>query len=123
MIGCYTLPISQGLALSEAIGKLGGKVKLNPLEEEGEPKKECSVPGEEDQKQFLAELDRVDAVLAGMEQEREQQQDDPDRFISDSELVAPRLASEGVLQQGDQLPQVDQEGHQPVEEREMFSEN
>ena len=86
LIGCYTLPISQGLALSEAIGKLGGKVKLNSLEEEGEPKKEGSIPGEEDQEQFLAELDRVDALLAGMEQEMEPQQDDPDRFISDSEL-------------------------------------
>ena len=118
MIGCYTLPISQGLALTEAIGKLGGKVKLSPLDTEGESKKECSIPGEEDQEQFLAELDQVDAFLAGLEQDMEHPQDDPDRFISDSELVAPRLASENVQHQGDQLPQADQ----PVEEKDVFQE-
>ena len=37
LIGCYTLPVSQGVALTEAIGKLGGQVKTTPLDE-GEEK-------------------------------------------------------------------------------------
>ena len=118
MIGCYTLPVSQGLALTEAIEKLGGKVKTRPLEIEEELGKECSIPGEEEQEHFLAELDQVDEFLAGLEQEMESPQDDPDRFISDSELVAPRLASENVPHQGDPLLQADQ----PVEGEDVFQE-
>ena len=118
MIGCYTLPVSQGLALTEAIEKLGGKVKTKPLEIEEELGKECSIPGEDKQEHFLAELDQVDEFLAGLEQEMEFPQDDPDRFISDSELVAPRLASENVPHQGDPLLQADQ----PVEGEDVFQE-
>ena len=118
MIGCYTLPVSQGLALTEAIEKLGGKVKTRPLEIEEELRKEGSIPGEEEQEHFLAELDQVDEFLAGLEQGMESPQDDPDRFISDSELVAPRLASENVPHQGDPLLQADQ----PVEGEDVFHE-
>ena len=119
MIGCYTLPVSQGLALTEAIEKLGGKVKTKPLQIEEELGKECSIPGEDKQEHFLAELDQVDEFLAGLEQEMEVPQDDPDRFISDSELVAPRLASENVPHQGDPLLQADQsvEGEDVFQER------
>ena len=44
LIGCYTLPVSQGVALTEAIGKLGGQVKFAPLDE-GEEKDGIN-PGE-----------------------------------------------------------------------------
>ena len=121
MIGCYTLPISQGIALAEAIGKLGGKVKLNSLEEEGEPKKECSNLAEPHES-FLAELDQVDSFLAGLEQDMEQQQEDPDRFIEDDELVAPRLASENVPHQNERQQQGDPERSPPEEEKDVFRE-
>ena len=44
LIGCYTLPVSQGVALTEAIGKLGGQIKMSPLDE-GEEKLRSSHPG------------------------------------------------------------------------------
>ena len=122
MIGCYTLPISQGLALTEAIGKLGGQVKMSQIDEEAGEEKECLIPGEDQQEKFLAELDQVDAFLAGLERNMEHQQEDPDRFIEDDELVAPRLASENVPHQDDLQPQGDLERSQPVEEKDVFQE-
>ena len=65
LIGCYTLPVSQGVALTEAIGKLGGQVKMSPLDEGEE--KDRLIPGEyqdynlEENEKALAELDQVDA--------------------------------------------------------------
>ena len=97
LIGCYTLPVSQGVALTEAIGKLGGQVKMTPLDEGEE--KDGIVPGEyydyhlEENEKALAELDQVDAYLAGMEQQMELQHEEEEErnIFSETELDPPRL--------------------------------
>ena len=107
LIGCYTLPVSQGVALTEAIGKLGGQVKMTPLDEGEE--KDGIVPGEyydyhlEENEKALAELDQVDAYLAGMEKQMELQHEEEEErnIFSETELDPPRLASENVPNQED----------------------
>ena len=107
LIGCYTLPVSQGVALTEAIGKLGGQVKMTPLDE-GEEKDDI-IPGEyydyhlEENERALAELDQVDAYLAGREQQMELQHEEEEErnIFSETELDPPRLASENVPNQED----------------------
>ena len=111
LIGCYTLPVSQGVALTEAIGKLGGQVKIAPMDEGEE--KDRIIPGEyhdyhlEENEKALAELDQVDAYLAEMEQQMELQHEEEEghNIFSESELDPPRLASENVPnQEGPQPP-------------------
>ena len=105
LIGCYTLPVSQGVALAEAIGKLGGQVKIAPLDEGEE--KDGIIPGEyhdyhlEENEKALAELDQVDAYLAEMEQQMELQHEEEEgrNIFSETELDPPRLASENVPNQ------------------------
>ena len=107
LIGCYTLPVSQGVALTEAIGKLGGQVKMTPLDEGEE--KDGIVLGEyydyhlEENEKALAELDQVDTYLAGMEQQMELQHEEEEErnIFSETELDPPRLASENVPNQED----------------------
>ena len=118
LIGCYTLPVSQGVALTEAIGKLGGQVKMTPLDEGEE--KDGIIPGEyydyhlEEHERALAELDQVDAYLAGMEQQMELQHEEEEErnIFSETELDPPRLASENVPNQEDaQSPEDPHEAH------------
>jgi len=68
--------------LTEAIGKLGGQVKMSPLDEGEE--KDRLIPGEyqdynlEENAKALAELDQVDAYLAEMEQQMELRHEEED---------------------------------------------
>ena len=119
LIGCYTLPVSQGVALTEAIGKLGGQVKMTPLD--GGEEKDGIISGEyydyhlEEHERALAELDQVDAYLAGMEQQMELQHEEEEErnIFSETELDPPRLASENVPNQEDaQSPEGPHEAHQ-----------
>ena len=135
LIGCYTLPVSQGVALTEAIGKLGGQVKMTPLDEGEE--KDGIIPGEyydyhlEEHERALAELDQVDAYLAEMEQQMELQHEEEEgrNIFSETELDQPRLASENVPSQEDaQSPEGPHEANQGeldgvfVERREKLEE-
>ena len=106
------------MALTEAIGKLGGQVKTTPLDEGEE--KDGIVPGEyydyhlEENEKALAELDQVDAYLAGMEQQMELQHEEEEErnIFSETELDPPRLASENVPnQEVAQSPEDPPEGH------------
>ena len=119
LIGCYTLPVSQGVALTEAIGKLGGQVKMAPLDEGEE--KDGIIPGEyqdyhlEENEKALAELDQVDAYLAEMEQQMELQHEEEEErnIFSETELDPPRLASENVSDRQDpESPEVPAEAPQ-----------
>ena len=122
LIGCYTLPVSQGVALTEAIGKLGGQVKMSPLDEGEE--KDRLIPGEyhdynlEENEKALAELDQVDAYLAEMEQQLELRQEEEEgghHIFSESESDPPRLASENVPNREGPQPPGDPDEAQPEE--------
>ena len=97
-------------------------MKMSQIDEEAGEENECLIPGEDQQEKFLAELDQVDAFLAGLERDIEHQQEDPDRFIEDDELVAPRLANENVPHPDDLQPQGNLERPQPVDEKDVFQE-
>ena len=114
LIGCYTLPVSQGVALTEAIGKLGGQVKMSPLDEGEEKYQDYNL---EENEKALAELDQVDAYLAEMEQQMElrPEEEEGHNIFSESELDPPRLASENVPNQEGPQPAGDPEEAQREE--------
>ena len=107
------------MALTEAIGKLGGQVKMSPLDEGEE--KDRLIPGEyhdynlEENEKALAELDQVDAYLAEQLELRQEEEEGGHHIVSESESDPPRLASENVPNREGPQPPGDPDEAQPEE--------